>query len=473
MRKEILSLPALTGLVIGSMVGAGIFSLPRIFGVATGPAGAMIAWLIAGSGMFALAYVFHILADQRPDLDSGIYAYAREGFGNYAGFLSAFGYWLVGCIANVSYWVLIKSTLGFYFPVFGNGNTLVAVAVSSVLLWLFHILVLQDIRQAASINTIVTCAKIIPIAIFILILTAFFDRTMFMDNLLGNDARTDDSLFSQINATMMVTVFVFIGIEGASVYSRFARKRSHIGIATLVGFAVVLGLMVLVTLLPYAIMPRHEIAALRQPSMAGVLATITGNWGLLFISCGLILSVLGAYLAWSLIVIEVPYNAARDGAMPGFLGLTNRNGVPATALWMTNIIIQLFLISILWSGDAFKLLIELSTTMALVPYLLVALYGLKLAWAARRANQAKQKTLAFLAASIIATIYALFLLYAAGMELLLFSLTLYAPGSLLYVWARREQGKTLFSALEWAMCAAVLAGGIYAAFALLSGKYSL
>jgi arginine:ornithine antiporter/lysine permease len=112
-----LSLFALTAMVVGSMVGAGIFSLPRSFGAATGVVGALLAWTVTGVGMFALARVFQILAEMRPDLDAGIFSYAKAGFGHYAGFLAAVGYWLVGCIADVSYWVLIKSTLGTAFPI--------------------------------------------------------------------------------------------------------------------------------------------------------------------------------------------------------------------------------------------------------------------------------------------------------------------------------------------------------------------
>src|SRR6185312_282233 len=89
-----LSLSALTAMVVGSMVGAGIFNLPGRFGAATGPFGAIIAWAIAGTGMYMLARVFQFLAEKRPDIDSGVFAYAKAGFGNYMGFLSAFGYWI-------------------------------------------------------------------------------------------------------------------------------------------------------------------------------------------------------------------------------------------------------------------------------------------------------------------------------------------------------------------------------------------
>ena len=147
MSKEVdqqkLPLLTLTAMVVGGMVGAGVFSIPRNFAQATGVYGALIAWTIAGAGMLMLAFVFQTLANRKPDLDAGVYAYARAGFGPYVGFFSAFGYWASACVGNVSYWILIKSTLGAFFPALGQGNTLIAVAISSVGIWAFHFLVLQ------------------------------------------------------------------------------------------------------------------------------------------------------------------------------------------------------------------------------------------------------------------------------------------------------------------------------------------
>ena len=104
---------------------------------ATGPFGAIIAWIIAAGGMYFLARVFQALAERKPDLDAGVYAYAKAGFGDYLGFLSAFGYFVSACLGNTFYWVLIKSTLGAFFPIFGNGDTLAAVVISSIGIWLF------------------------------------------------------------------------------------------------------------------------------------------------------------------------------------------------------------------------------------------------------------------------------------------------------------------------------------------------
>ena len=115
-----LSRGALIALVVGSMIGSGIFALPSAFGRSTGGLGALIAWAIAGTGMLMLALVFQTLSMRRPDLDTGIYAYAKAGFGNYLGFASAVGYWIGCCLADVACLVLIKATLGQFFPVFGR-----------------------------------------------------------------------------------------------------------------------------------------------------------------------------------------------------------------------------------------------------------------------------------------------------------------------------------------------------------------
>lgn len=162
-----LSVGVLAAMVVGSMVGAGVFSLPANFGAATGVLGALIGWAIAGAGMLMLAFVFQTLAMRRPDLDAGVYAYAKAGFDDYLGFISAFGYWASACVGNVSYWVLIKSTLGKAVPALGEGNTLPAVAISSVGIWAFHFMILRGIKEAAGINLIVTAAKLVPIVLFI------------------------------------------------------------------------------------------------------------------------------------------------------------------------------------------------------------------------------------------------------------------------------------------------------------------
>jgi arginine:ornithine antiporter/lysine permease len=420
--------------------------------------------------MYMLARVFQALAERKPHLDAGVYAYARAGFGDYAGFLSALGYWLGSCIGNVSYWVLIKSTLGAFFPVFGDGNTVPAVLAASIGIWLFHFMILKGVQQAAAINTVVTIAKVVPIVVFIIILIGAFKADLFRANFWGGEGMPTASLFSQIRATMLVTVFVFIGIEGASVYSRYARKRSDVGRATIAGFVGVTGLMVLVSVLPYAVLQRVDIAGIRQPSMASVLEAVVGHWGAVFVSVGLIISVLGAYLAWSLMCAEVLFTAAKTNDMPRVFATENKNGVPSIALWLTNIVVQLFVISTLFSQDAFSLMLELTSAMSLIPYLLVAGYGVLIARRGETYGFKPEQRKRDLSIAAIAALYTTFMIFAGGMKFILLSAALYAPGSILYFWARREQSKQVFTPAERFIFAIAVLGAVVGIAGLATGR---
>ena len=425
----------LTALVVGSMIGSGMFALPAAFALRTGGYGAMIAWLVAGSGMLMLALVFQSLSRLKPELDSGIYAYARAGFGAYAGFLSAVGYWLGCCLADVACLILIKATLGHFFPAFGDGTTVLAIASASVLLWGFHFLILRGIKEAALINTVATVAKLVPLGVFVIFLLLNFQPDVFVANLAGGTADAPEPLWQQVRGTLLVTVFVFVGIEGASVYSRYARRREDVGIATVTGFLGVLSLLVMVTLLSYGILPRAELAALRTPSVAGVMEAMVGRWGVLFISVGLLVSVLGNYLSWSLLAAEVLHSAASHDAMPAALAGENARGVPSAALWLTNGVIQLFLLVSWFAEYAFTLALMMTSAMTLVPYLLVGAYQLKLSLGGEGAS------MRWIAA--LATLYAAAMLVAGGTRYLLLSSLLYVPGSLLY-WAwQRGRGVQL------------------------------
>jgi arginine:ornithine antiporter/lysine permease len=462
----------LTAMVVGGMVGAGIFSLPQRFGNVTGPIGAIIAWIIAGAGMYMLARVFQYLAERKPKLDAGVFAYAKAGFGDYPGFLSAFGYWVGSCIGNVFYWVMIKGTLGQFFPVFGDGNTAVAILVASVGIWLFHFLILRGVQQAAFINSIVTVAKVIPILTFIAILLFAIKADLFSYNLYGGDLTT--GVFEQVRATMMVTVFVFLGIEGASVYSRYAKERSDVGAATIMGFVMVTTLMVLVTLVPYGALERADIAGLGQPSMAGVLQSVVGPWGAVFISVGVLVSVLGAYLAWALICAEVMFAAAKNNDMPKVFARENKNKVPVAAMWATSIVIQVIVVSTYWSNDAFNLMLDLTAAVSLIPFLLVAAYALKLTRRGETYDVRPGEQKRDLVVAAIATAYTAFLVYAAGWELVLLSTILYAIGTALYVWARREQGKPVFPKVsDWVLFGIAAAGCVTGIYLLATGSMSV
>jgi len=455
----------LTAMVVGSMVGAGVFSLPARFAQQTGVAGALISWAVAGAGMLMLAFVFQNLALRRPDLDAGVYAYAKAGFGEYPGFFSAFGYWASACVGNVTYWVLIMSTAGALIPALGEGDTVLAIVLSSAGLWGFFLLIKQGVKEAAAINRIVTVAKLIPIGVFVILALFFFDPGVFAENFGGADYA--GSLFDQVRGTMLVTVFVFLGVEGASVYSRHAKRREDVGRATVTGFLSVFAVFASVTIVSYGIMPMAEIAELRQPSMAGVLEAAVGTWGMVFVSVGLIVSVLGAYLAWTLMAAEVLYVAAQDKDMPRFLSRATKADVPVPALALSTTLSQVVLAITYFSDDAFNFALDLTSALTLIPFLLAALFAVKVG--AGRGGALARGGSSEITVAVLASLYTAFLLFAAGLKFVLVSFIVYAPATILFVMARREQGRRLFSPGEAALLAVSVAGAVLGVAALAAG----
>ena len=472
-RKK-LGVGALTALVVGSMVGGGIFSIPQNTAASAGVGATALAWGITGVGMLALAFVFVNLALRQPKLDSGIYAYARASFGPFVGFSSAWGYWFMAVLGNVGYYVLLFSTLGHYWPVFGDGNTRVAVACASVMLWGTHALVLRGVREAALINQVTTAAKLVPLLLFVVLVALAFQPGVFQADVWGRANPRLGSVLEQVRGMMLVTVWVFIGVEGASVYSAYARRRVDVGRATLTGFLFVLALLVAVSLLSMGVMAQPELAALKNPSMAYVLERAVGPWGAALISVGLFISLSGALLSWLMLSAETLYSAARDGAAPAWLARENARGAPAASLWLTSASVQLFLLVTLVSESTYLSLVNLGTAMILLPYTGAAGHALNVALRGESYHVGEgQRRRRDAAVSALALLYALWLVYAGGIKYLLLGCLLYAPGALLYAWARREHGRAVFSRREWAgFGLLVLAAGV-AALGLGQGWLSL
>ena len=159
--------------------------------------------------------------------------------------------------------------------------------------------------------------------------------------------------------------------------------------------------------------------------------------------------------------------------MPKVFATENQNKVPAAALWLTNIIVQLFVISTYWSNDAFSLMLNLTSVMALIPFLLVAAYGLLMARRGETYETRPQERTRDLIFAGIAVIYTLFLIYAAGMKFLLLSAILYGPGTVLYIWAKREQNKPIFTAVEWVIFAVALIGAAVGIHGLATGYITI
>jgi arginine:ornithine antiporter / lysine permease len=423
--------------------------------------------------MLMLAFVFQTLAARKPDVDGGVYGYARAGFGDYIGFTSAFGYWASAWMGNVAYLVLLFATLGYFWPVFEGGATLAAIIGASVLLWIVHYMTLRGVQTAAAVNTVVTIAKVVPILTFIGVAIVGFKAGLFTADFWGRHTDVDGQplgdTITQVRNMMLVTVWVFIGIEGAAVYSQRARSRRDVGRATVLGFLAVLALLLAVNLLSYGLMEQARLADLADPSMAGLMKQQVGEWGAAFISIGLIVSLLGALIAWVMLCAEIMRIPAQDAVMPKAFGRENSHGAPAAALWLTNGCIQFVLILTLFSESTYLGLVLLATSLILLPYLWSAAYQVLLAVRGETYEGGTGRT-RDLVVGVIALIYAIWLVYAGGLEYLLTGALFYCIGTVLFVWTRREHRRPVFTAVEWVIFAVIAVAAVIAVVQIASGE---
>ena len=365
-----------------------------------------------------------------------------------------------------------------------------AIVGSSLGLWIIHFLILSGVHGASAINTMATTAKVLIVLIFVYFVTSAFQTDIFSGNFWGGllpadtlvDAKSLDeygytghaakmmetgspeSLLVQVRRTMLVAAYVFIGVEGASIYSRYAKRRRDVGLATLIGFLTVLLLFMTITVISYGVLQRAELAALPQPPMAEILSML-GRWrGALFVRIGLIITVLGAFLAWMLLAVEVLFAAAKSGTMPRVLANLNTKGTPAAALWLTSLLVQLFLLLTFFSDYAYGFALEMTSALSRTPYLLAASYALKLAWTRETYTNAPVKRKKDAAIALAAIGYLCVVLWAGGIKYILLSSIVYAPGSLLFILACRERNKTVFTTREaciFAFITMLAAMGIY------------
>lgn len=445
MSNKKIGLVSLTALVLSSMIGSGIFSLPQNMAAVAGSEALLIGWAITGVGIIFLGLSFFYISRLKPELDGGIYTYAREGFGDLMGFMSAWGYWLCATIGIVGYLVVAFEGLGTFTDnentiIFGQGNTLASFIGSSIIVWLVHILIANGVKEAASVNLIATFVKVFPLILFIGLAIWYFSPVTFSQDIKAT--ALNNSVSDQVKNTMLITLWVFTGVEGASVLSAHAKKKSDVGLATVLGIIIALVLYVAITVLALGILPREVIAEMSNPSMAGLLEQMIGASGKIIITFCLIVSVLASYISWTMYCSEVPYRGAKNGAFPKILDKLNENDVAINSLWFTGAVVQFCLFLVLMTGKSYETLLLISTSMILVPYLLIGAYLLKLAIQQNAAWHIKLT-------GLIATLYGIWILYAAGLDYLLLSVILYLPGIGLFLYSRYQFNGKKFNLIQW------------------------
>ncbi len=474
-----LGLFAMTLLVVSAMFGGGVFNIPQNMAQSAALGAILIAWVVSGLGIFFLARSFQVLADIHPEMTSGIYMYARAGFGKLAGFLIAWGYWMSVAFGNVGYAVLLMDALNYFFPpFFAGGNTWQAVVVASACMWGLCFLVMRGVRGASILNNIGTVAKFVPVILFILLVGYFSFRTdLFSSDFWGDvtDATLQDkplgSLLDQVTSTMLVTLWMYIGIESAVVMSDKASPKT-VSRATLLGYLLVTVLFVLVSVVPFGVVSQGELAQMLPPSTAAILGKLVGLWGEVFINLGVVLALLSSWLVWTLLVAELPWACAKDGTFPKLFAKTNKAGIATVSLVVSTMIMQAAMILVYFSDNAWNVMLSITGVVILPAYIGSAAFLWKVMWTGQYPASAKTGKAVALSVSILATVYGLWLVYAAGLQFMLAGAIVYAVGLPIFVWARREiaPGERTFTKIELAVAALLLGLAVLAVWMLLEGQ---
>jgi len=475
MKISKLSLAPLIFLMLGSIIGSGFSDLPANMAKRAGSVGILLAWMVTGVGILALVLVYRNLSLRKPDLNNGIASYARAGFGDYTGFNSAWGYWVSAVCANASYFVIISNALAYFFPgIFEKDHlTIGALIGGTAIIWFIQYLVCKGVKKAAMLNVVVQIAKLIPILLFLVILIAAFHIDQFSFDFFGANTGLAN-LGTQVKSVMLVTVWVFIGIEGAIVLSERAKIRKDIGRATIIAMFCALLIYMLISLLTFGYMSQQEAAELGTPSTAYILEKIVGTWGAAVVNSGLVISVLGALLGWTILASEVIYVGAKDKLMPKIFAKENRHHAPVNSLLLTNSLSQILLVIAFLSSAAYEVVFFIAATAILLPYLLSGMYGMKLAITGETYHKNPKGRKKDIFISTVCTIYAIWLVYAAGIENLLVVSILYAPGILLFAKVQQENGKKVFNnQFDIVIFAVITVLAVVATFMLITGKIAI
>ncbi|MFC3882182.1 amino acid permease [Bacillus songklensis] len=467
MNQNKLGFWVLTALVVGNMVGSGIFMLPRSLSEAASPAGVMLAWLLTGAGVLMTALVFGNLAISKPNLSGGPQIYAKELFSKYkkvsllSGFMSSWGYWIGNFAGNVAIITTFTSYLSTFFPILTSkaalftigsftlkvGNSLTFL-VCTVLLWGTHVFILQGIEGAGKLNFIATSAKVIGFLLFIIIGLFAFQKS----NLLPFVApRMDEAgrslgLLTQVNNAAVSTLWAFLGVESAIIFASRAKKQSDVKRATILGLLLALAIYVGISILVMGMLPQEQLIRSEKPLVDAISAILGPIGGYLLAALGLI-SLFGSTIGWILLSAEIPYQAAKQGLfLPQFLN-ENGKGMPVYSLIVSNGLAQILVFSTISSSisAAFDFVIYIATLAYLVPYLISSLFQLKLALTGETYGRKMGRVIDSVIA-LFATIYSVWVIIAGTSDLKTFmlGLTLLASGIIFYPQLRRNHQMKTF-----------------------------
>lgn len=432
--KNKLGLWTSTSLVVGNMIGSGVFLMPAALAAYGGIS--VLGWIFSAIGAFLLAKVFSNLSKLLPQADGGPYAYTRKGFGDFAGFLVAWGYWISIWCTNSAIAVALVSALSTFFPVLAT-SAVTAVLTGLGVIWFLTWINTLGIVTSGKLQLVTTILKIIPL-LLVSIGGLFFIR--FENFVPFNTSGTSN--FTAITATATLTFFSFLGLECATIPSgSVANPEKTIPRATMLGTLIATMIYIVSSVSVMGMIPAKELQHSVTP-FADAAMIIWGSSAHYWVSAGVAIAAFGALNGWILIQGQIPYAIAKDNLFPGVFGKQNKKGVPALGIIIGSVLVSVLMIMNYTKGlvEQFKFLILLSTLTVLVPYLFstAAYVTIKI--------EKKYFEGSWLQAIVLAALafaYSLWAIAGSGQEIVYWGFILLMSGVPFYVWILWKKNRKL------------------------------
>ena len=347
------------------MIGSGIFLLPASLAMYGGIS--MVGWIVSSVGAVLLAKLFANLSFRIPK-SGGPYIYTKEGFGDFAGFLVAWGYWISICATNAAIVVAMLSYLTVFLPVLSHSQ-LASLFLGLGVIWFLSWINTRGIRTAGFVQILTTILKITPLILIGVVGLFYIDFSHFeIFNI------SDKSNFQAITETATLTLFAFLGIECATIpASQVKDAQKTVPAATLVGTLLVVSIYVVSSFTVMGIVS-PEVLQVSEAPFADAAMIMWGQNAMYWVALGAVISTFGALNGWILVQAQVPFAAAKDGLFPKLFAVTNKVASPAKGIVFSSILVSIILCFNYSKGfvKAFEFMILLGTLTALVPYLFSA-----------------------------------------------------------------------------------------------------
>jgi APA family basic amino acid/polyamine antiporter len=415
-----------TSLVVGNMIGAGVFLMPAA--LASYGSISLLGWVFSAIGSFFLARVFSNLSKLLPNASGGPYAYTRAGLGDFAGFLVAWGYWISVSCANAAITISLVSALSTFFPVLA-GNAVASVLTGLMAIWLLTWVNSRGIVLSGRMQLITTVLKLIPLLIIALGGLFFIKLSNFLPfNSSGG------SVLAAVNATATFTMFAFVGIECASIPAgNIENPEKTIPRATVLGLSIATLVYILGSV---SVMGILSVPALKNSvtPFADAAVVMFGNSAKYWVSAGVAIAAFGALNGWILIAGQVPYAIAKDKLFPSIFAKENKRKVPYMGIILNSVLVSLFMMMNYSKGlvEQFRFLLLLSVLTVFVPYLFsTAAYILI---RIQKKNLYPKKWAQAIVLAALAFIYSLWAIAGTGEKTVFYGFLLLMAGIPFYIW---------------------------------------